>query len=129
MPACLADFMPDPYPEYGHHTHCVAMPTLDPDLLYQQNHCGLYRMRRAEERWVRIGDSMPRQIGGSEVNKKTCFVVMGFGKKTDFETGRTLHAEAYAIAAEKWMEGSTRDQRAKLEPLLAASPLSKIVNA
>ena len=22
--------------------------------------------------------------------KKTCFVVMGFGKKTDFETGRTL---------------------------------------
>src|SRR6185295_7489759 len=25
-----------------------------------------------------------------EENKKTCFVVMGFGKKTDFETGRTL---------------------------------------
>src|SRR6478609_4361870 len=23
-------------------------------------------------------------------NEKTCFVVMGFGKKTDFETGRTL---------------------------------------
>src|SRR6476619_7949398 len=25
-----------------------------------------------------------------EETKKTCFVVMGFGKKTDFETGRTL---------------------------------------
>src|SRR5215210_7738604 len=25
-----------------------------------------------------------------ENEKKTCFVVMGFGKKTDFETGRTL---------------------------------------
>ena len=24
------------------------------------------------------------------MNEKTCFVVMGFGKKTDFETGRTL---------------------------------------
>ena len=23
-------------------------------------------------------------------NNKTCFVLMGFGKKTDFETGRTL---------------------------------------
>ena len=40
-----------------------------------------------------------------------------------------LYADAYAIAAEKWMEESTREQRAKLEPLLAASPLSKIVNA
>src|SRR3954452_19884414 len=26
----------------------------------------------------------------SNDSKKTCFVVMGFGKKTDFETGRTL---------------------------------------
>ena len=60
---CRADFMPDPYPEYGHDTHCVAMPALDPDLLYQQNHCGLYRMRRSEERWERIGDNMPREIG------------------------------------------------------------------
>ena len=60
---CRADFMPDPYPEYGHDTHCVAMPALDPDLLYQQNHCGLYRMRRSEERWQRIGDNMPREIG------------------------------------------------------------------
>ena len=25
-----------------------------------------------------------------EETDKTCFVVMGFGKKTDFETGRTL---------------------------------------
>jgi hypothetical protein len=26
----------------------------------------------------------------TEMPDKTCFVVMGFGKKTDFETGRTL---------------------------------------
>ena len=26
-------------------------------------------------------------------NEKTCFVVMGFGKKTDFETGRTLNLD------------------------------------
>src|ERR1044072_8464264 len=29
----------------------------------------------------------------SEKPKGTCFVVMGFGKKTDFETGRTLHRD------------------------------------
>lgn len=34
-----------------------------PDRLYQQNHCGIYRMDRPEGRWVRIGDNMPKQIG------------------------------------------------------------------
>ncbi len=33
-----------------------------PDRLYQQNHCGIYRMERPEGRWVRIGDNMPRKI-------------------------------------------------------------------
>ena len=34
-----------------------------PDRLYQQNHCGIYRMDRPEDRWIRIGDNMPRSIG------------------------------------------------------------------
>ena len=29
-------------------------------------------------------------MASEESPKRTCFVVMGFGKKTDFETGRTL---------------------------------------
>src|SRR5437763_6294427 len=33
---------------------------------------------------------MPMAKAGAPEAKKTCFVVMGFGKKTDFETGRTL---------------------------------------
>jgi hypothetical protein len=36
---------------------------LQPDRLYQQNHCGIYRMERPEGRWVRIGDNMPRAVG------------------------------------------------------------------
>ncbi len=60
---CLADFLPDKYPEFGHDPHCVRLHPLSPDTLYQQNHCGIYRMQRAEGRWVRIGASMPKQIG------------------------------------------------------------------
>lgn len=60
---CAADFMPDPDPEYGHDPHCVQMHPLDPDLLYQQNHCGIYRMQRQEARWERIGNAMPKNIG------------------------------------------------------------------
>ncbi len=60
---CRADFLPDPYPEYGHDPHCVRVHPLKPDRLYQQNHCGIYRMDRPEGRWIRIGDNMPKKIG------------------------------------------------------------------
>ena len=60
---CEANFFPDPYPEFGHDPHCVRLHPLRPDRLYQQNHCGIYRMERAEGRWVRIGDNMPREVG------------------------------------------------------------------
>ena len=43
--------------------HCVRLHPLRPDRLYQQNHCGIYRMERSEDRWVRIGEAMPKKIG------------------------------------------------------------------
>ncbi len=59
----LALFQPDPDPEYGHDPHRVALHPLAPDRLYQQNHCGLYRMDRPQDRWERIGAHMPPEIG------------------------------------------------------------------
>lgn len=58
-----ADFMPDPLPEYGQDVHCLQLHPLAPDVLYQQNHCGIYRLERPGDRWTRIGESMPREIG------------------------------------------------------------------
>ena len=60
---CRADFFPDPYPEFGHDPHCVRLHPLRPDRLYQQNHCGIYRMDRPAGRWERIGDNMPGAVG------------------------------------------------------------------
>lgn len=58
-----ADFMPDPDPEYGHDPHCVRLHPECPDRLYQQNHCGLYRLDRPEVRWTDIGARMPKAVG------------------------------------------------------------------
>ena len=59
-----ADFYPGPPPEYGHDPHCVVMHPADPDRLYQQNHCGIYRLDRDRgEEWDRIGTKMPKRIG------------------------------------------------------------------
>ena len=59
----LSVMSPVPDPEYGHDPHCVRLHPLKPDRLYQQNHCGIYRMERDEGTWVRIGDNMPKKIG------------------------------------------------------------------
>lgn len=58
-----ADFMPEKDPEYGHDPHCVALHPLRSGRLYQQNHCGIYRLDRPGEKWERIGKNMPKEIG------------------------------------------------------------------
>src|SRR5258705_3757886 len=58
-----ADFLPVKDPEYGHDVHCMRLHPLAPDRLYQQNHCGMYRLDRPGDRWERIGDAMPKAIG------------------------------------------------------------------
>ena len=58
-----ADFLPDPAPEYGHDPHCVRLHPQAPDILYQQNHCGIYRLERPSDTWVRIGAKMPKGVG------------------------------------------------------------------
>jgi hypothetical protein len=60
---CEANFMPDPYPEYGQDPHCMRQHPLAPNVLYQQNHCGIYRLERPSNTWVRIGLKMPKKIG------------------------------------------------------------------
>ncbi len=46
-----------------HDPHCIRMCPSNPDRLYQQNHCGIYRIDRPSNEWVRIGKSMPKRVG------------------------------------------------------------------
>ena len=50
-----------------HDPHCVRLCPTNPDRLYQQNHCGIYRMDRSIDRagdtWQRIGRKMPKRVG------------------------------------------------------------------
>src|SRR5256885_6952858 len=34
-----------------------------PERLYQQNHCGIYRLDGPQRRWQRIGKAMPKKVG------------------------------------------------------------------
>jgi photosystem II stability/assembly factor-like uncharacterized protein len=47
----------------AHDPHCVRMSPSDPNRLYQQNHCGIYRIDRPSTEWVRVGKAMPKKVG------------------------------------------------------------------
>lgn len=46
-----------------HDPHCVRLCPSNPDRLYQQNHCGIYRLDRPARQWHRIGKRMPKRTG------------------------------------------------------------------
>lgn len=46
-----------------HDPHCVRMCPSNPNRLYQQNHCGIYRIDRPSNAWTRIGKAMPKKVG------------------------------------------------------------------
>lgn len=53
----------DPANIQFHDPHCMQICPSNPDRLYQQNHCGIYRIDRPAKTWVRVGRKMPRQVG------------------------------------------------------------------
>ncbi len=46
-----------------HDPHCLRLCPSNPDRMYQQNHCGIYRIDRPSDTWVRIGKTMPKKVG------------------------------------------------------------------
>ncbi len=46
-----------------HDPHCVRLCPSNPDRLYQQNHCGIYRLDRPSKAWRRIGKTLPKDVG------------------------------------------------------------------
>src|SRR4030095_7634232 len=65
---CAADFLPDPNVAYGHDPHCVVLHPLQPDRLYQQNHCGIYRLDRAGGGRVSLREGVPEKIGRTRLS-------------------------------------------------------------
>ncbi len=58
-----ADFMPDKFPEVGQCVHHMEMHSSNPSVLYQQNHCGVYRSENAGDEWIDISEGLPSRFG------------------------------------------------------------------
>jgi photosystem II stability/assembly factor-like uncharacterized protein len=58
-----ADFHPERYPEFGQCVHKMTMAAGEPETLYQQNHCGVYRSTDGGREWEEITGSLPSDFG------------------------------------------------------------------
>jgi photosystem II stability/assembly factor-like uncharacterized protein len=58
-----ADFQPEKYPEFGQCIHRFVQHPTQPDVLYQQNHCGIYKTLNAGDDWIDIQHSLPSDFG------------------------------------------------------------------
>ena len=51
-----ADYLPDPLHEHGHDPHIILASPSNPDVLWQQNHCGIFRSENGGIQWRDISD-------------------------------------------------------------------------
>ena len=58
-----ADFQPDKYPEVGQCVHKLLAHPRQPEALYQQNHCGIYKARFDANKWTDISRGLPSRFG------------------------------------------------------------------
>jgi photosystem II stability/assembly factor-like uncharacterized protein len=59
----LAEFLPEKYPEVGQCVHHMESHPAKPDVLYQQNHCGVYRSDDGGKEWIDLCDGLPSRFG------------------------------------------------------------------
>ena len=48
----IAEYLPDPHAEYGHDAHCLIAAPSNPDILWQQNHCGVFKSTDRGAHWT-----------------------------------------------------------------------------
>jgi photosystem II stability/assembly factor-like uncharacterized protein len=58
-----ADFLPVKYPEFGQCIHRLVQHPNEPEVLYQQNHCGIYKSVNAGDDWIDIQRDLPSEFG------------------------------------------------------------------
>lgn len=71
-----AYYLPDPHSEYGHDPHFMVASPDNPDVLWQQNHCGIFRSVDGGKQWANI--SQPPAFFGFAIaveNAQTAWVI------------------------------------------------------
>ena len=104
-----ADFLPDPDADVGQDPHLVVMSPANPDVLWQQNHCGVYRSTNGGADWVEIGqESGPVGFGfavaAADDDADTAWVVPGISDEARTAFDGALTVCRTTDGGESWVE-------------------------
>ncbi len=52
----IAEFLPDHHAEYGHDPHLLVRSESNPEVLWQQNHCGIFKSIDNGAEWLKVSE-------------------------------------------------------------------------
>jgi hypothetical protein len=76
----IAAYLPNPKPDVGHDPHRILICPSNPDVLWQQNHCGIFRTLNGGETWHEVSGQkgFPKYgfaLAIDEVNSESAWVI------------------------------------------------------
>lgn len=104
-----ANYLPDPHAEYGHDPHCLAASPANPDVLWQQNHCGVFVSRDAGQNWTDVSQANgPIKFGFpiavDAQNPETAWVVPGVSDEQRMAVSGALCVGRTTDGGQTWTE-------------------------
>lgn len=90
-----ADFLPDPNSEVGQDPHLVDVCNQNPDVMWQQNHCGIWRTADGGKYWEEISENNgPASFGfavvAHPINPEVAWVVPGVSDEVRVPVDQSL---------------------------------------
>lgn len=87
----VAAYLPNPKQEIGHDPHLILMHKKDPDVLWQQNHCGIFRSTNEGKSWDDVSGKNARLPDGQGFPKYGFSIAMD---ENDPDTAWVIPAES-----------------------------------
>lgn len=101
-----AEFQPIKYPEFGQCVHKLRLAPGKSSLLFQQNHCGVYRSADAGDTWQEITKGLPSDFGFPLVihprEPETIYVIPLKGAEFRCPPGNRLRVFRSRNGGRKW---------------------------
>ncbi len=104
-----ADYLPEPFAEYGHDPHYLVASPANPDVLWQQNHCGVFRSSDAGRTWSDVSQPAgPVKFGFPIVvddhDPETAWVVPGISDDMRMAVNGALCVGRSEDGGQSWTE-------------------------
>jgi hypothetical protein len=107
----IASYLPKATPEVGHDPHQMLLCPSNPDVLWQQNHCGIFRTINGGQTWVNVSDKTGEPSYGfalaiDPVNPEVAWVIPAESDESRIPKNLKLEVYKTIDGGENWVSCS-----------------------